>query len=101
MDRDDVIHLRDCITAWLSGDIIEEKPRKESTQNIAEWTPYEGDHAPLFNMEEYLYREKPKPREFWAGVDENGKGVGITASLNSGSIPAEWYEVIKVIEVLT
>ena len=71
MDRDDVIHLRDCITAWLSGDIIEEKPRKESTQNIAEWTPYEGDHAPLFNMEEYLYREKPKPREWWMDPDDH------------------------------
>ena len=54
-----------------------------------------------FTSDSKSYRIKPKPREFWAGVDENGKGVGITASLNSGSIPAEWYEVIKVCEVLS
>ena len=99
MNRDDVIHLRDCITAWLSGDIIEEKSRKESTQNIAEWTPYEGDHVPLFNMEEYLYREKPKPREFYVRIRVDDDQV-----LTISRKPMTHYEgcvEMKVREVLS
>ena len=40
---------------------------------MAVWTAYEGDHVPLFNLEEYSYRIKPKPREFWIDLDPESK----------------------------
>ena len=56
--------------------------------------------CPVWDWFECEYRIKPKPREFWAGLDETGRAIGITPAINSGSIPSYWGSTIKVREVI-
>lgn len=92
MNRERARELLPIIEAFANGEEIQARRDADS-----EWRTM---HTETKFPDEFEYRIKPKSREFWVGIDRTGIAIGVTPSINSGSIPAYWDNCIKVREVL-
>ena len=96
MNREETKKAIEVMQAYVDGAEIENISADTGRSNY--WLT--GYPSWQWDGDSTTYRIKPKLREFWAGLDENGRAVGITPAINSGSIPSYWKTAIKVREVL-
>lgn len=100
MTRDEARHVAEILTAWADGETIQYR-----TKGHARWydDPNDETWSSLRVFEEFEFRIKPKPREWWLSADGHGEYVfahdcEATAARHSGLGNLPPVHVREVIE---
>lgn len=90
MTRDEARHVAEILTAWADGETIQYR-----TKGHARWydDPNDETWSSLRVFEEFEFRIKPKPREWWIDM-KRAENYGCISNLRIES----WQRVREVIE---
>ena len=93
--------LKEIVAAWVKGEVVQIRRIARLNSEWKDMPPF--THRVFFDTSHFEYRFKPKLREFWVMLDENGKLIGIFDSKSEADFIASYTlnhrEVTHVREV--